>query len=107
MSTRRKPSRGNPAGGKRAPRVAILPDGSTYLVADDRHHQPPPTEPVDGVHEWVVVSVYRVDPTRSTQTLDDGNLATIEGPACLHCEQHYSRALAAQPCPGERREGAA
>lgn len=97
MSTRRKPTRGNPAAPK-APRVTITPDGQVYIVADHRHSVPMPE--ADGAHHWVALTVHVVDPTRPVNNLDERSLATIEGPMCWHCETGYDPATASQPCPG-------
>lgn len=61
----------------------------------------------EGEHEWIVMAVFRIaDPSRTMDPdektfLDTENLLSIDRPGCYVCEQPYSPALAARPCPGD------
>ena len=68
----------------------------------------PDYDPRSGEHLWVVLNLYRVDPTAyadptRTPMLDLENLISVEGPGCYHCEQPYTPRLASRRCPGEPR----
>ncbi len=56
--------------------------------------------PKPGIHLWVVMPMFQVDPTADRVELDRENLLTIEGPGCFWCEQPWSPELAAHPCTG-------
>lgn len=55
-------------------------------------------------HLWILLGVFRVNPAvigSGEVHLDSENLLTIEGPGCFLCEQTYTPATAALPCPGD------
>lgn len=55
-------------------------------------------------HVWALFAMFRVDPDtvfNGQSHLDTENLITISGPGCYRCEQTYTAAIAAAPCPGE------
>jgi hypothetical protein len=65
----------------------------------------PEYDPRSGNHCWIITPVYKINPTKwpadDQVHLDKENLMTIAGPACLFCEQGYSKYLANRRCPGE------
>lgn len=55
-------------------------------------------------HVWALFAMFRVDINTvfdGQSHLDTENLVTISGPGCYRCEQTYTAAIAAAPCPGE------
>lgn len=97
MSTRRKPPTRRPTG---------VRSTGIKVQARHRHHQPLP-EPPTGEHVWAVLGAWRIhDPAAAVSAtgeihLDLENLLTLEGPACIQCEQPYSPELATHPCHGD------
>ena len=51
-----------------------------------------------GEHMWVVLVMFRVNPTADRYALDRENLLSVEGPGCFWCEKKWTPELAAQPC---------
>ena len=68
-------------------------------------------EHAPGEHVWIVAATYRVsereirhnlaDPKGAPILLDRESLAYASPAGCWVCEQLYTPALAARPCPGE------
>lgn len=58
-----------------------------------------------GEHLWIFTAAFRCarPELASTQPamLDSESLLYVGGPGCYHCEQIYTAALAAMPCPGD------
>lgn len=59
--------------------------------------------PLPGIHMWVITGAWHiVDPSPVASVhLDVENLLTLGGPGCYECEQMWTPAIAAQPCPGD------
>lgn len=80
----------------------------TGIVADvAHHHHADIPAPGPGQHLWTILGVWRVtapDPRRQVH-LDTENLLSLEGPGCYVCEQLWSPAVAAAPCPGDPADG--
>lgn len=54
-----------------------------------------------GVHLWVMACAFRYNPEREgPQIMDMENLLQVSSPGCYICEQVYTPAVAALPCPG-------
>lgn len=57
---------------------------------------------IEGVHAWVVVAVYTVEPEPTpggrTYKLDGTNLHHIQGPGCCHCEKKWTPEIAETRC---------
>lgn len=68
--------------------------------AKQLHHADLPAQQ-PGVHLWVVLSMYRVNPRKERFDLDMENLLTIEGPCCYWCEMAFSEAEAKRRCRGD------
>lgn len=98
-------------------RIVMSNDGITNLltstgveieVSGDQLTRIYDRDPLAGVgptdHVWAMFAMFKVDITKvfSGQShLDTENLVTISGPGCYRCEQTYTAAIAAAPCPGE------
>lgn len=52
-------------------------------------------------HMFVVIAVFKVDPTESHQSLDHENLLQIVPTGCFHCEVVWTPGMELTPCPGE------
>lgn len=66
----------------------------------------PEFDPRSGDHLWVVLTMYRIDPSgfadaSRTPMLDTENLLTVQGPGCYFCEEPYTPRLASRRCKGE------
>lgn len=72
-------------------------DSGVRVEAKDFHHHTFPNR-VPGQHMWIVLSMFRVDPTADRAFLDRENLLSIEGPGCFWCERSYTPEIAAKPC---------
>jgi len=58
----------------------------------------------NGRHLWIFTGAWVVqNPARSHHNFDMENLLTVDGPGCLHCEQHWTPTIGAK-CPGEPKE---
>lgn len=58
---------------------------------------------IPGKHLWIMAGVWRVTPPFGGQQvlLDMENLISLDGPGCFWCEEHWTPALAQQPCKGQ------
>lgn len=65
----------------------------------------PEYDPRSGAHFWAMFGVWKIDPEKITMGgksyLDHENLMSIQGPACLFCEQLYTPYLATRRCKGD------
>lgn len=62
-------------------------------------------EKVDGQHRWAVFVTYRVSQGQASAALhgaqvnlDMENMADLQGPGCIDCEQPYSK-VSGEACP--------
>jgi hypothetical protein len=69
------------------------------VEARHKYHAKLP-EQRQGEHLWVVLAMYRVDPTADQFLLDTENLLSIEGTGCFWCEQKWTAELTARSCTG-------
>lgn len=67
-------------------------------------------EMVPREHLWTLVAAYQVSADLAARIeagsgekilMDAEALLTIQGPGCMWCEQEYTKAVAARPCPGD------
>lgn len=60
-----------------------------------------------GKHQWSVVAVYALTDEEAAYRgpigvpLNSRNRLSVEGPGCLNCEEPWTPALAAKPCPAD------
>lgn len=55
----------------------------------------------DERHMFVVIAMYKVDPTVHHQSLDHENLLQIMPIGCFRCEVVWTPGMELAPCPGE------
>lgn len=54
----------------------------------------------NGKHLWTYVAIFKTaNPAREHQDFDTGNLLSIVGPGCFHCEQQWNPTIGSK-CPG-------
>lgn len=87
----------------------ITPMGQKVQVTGDRLDAIARGDDLDhavpGEHLWVSMVVFRVARPESWATeqqhMDGENMVHVTPPTCYVCEQAYSPAIGAAPCPGE------
>lgn len=73
--------------------------GTGIHIQVNRLVDAPLPEPVEGQHLWVVLGVWRVNPSSSRYDLDTENLITVQSPACFVCARQYAPDVDPR-CPG-------
>lgn len=87
----------------------VTPQGQKVEVTGDRLETIVRGDALDGAlpgqHLWISMVVFRVADPASWETeqqyMDAENMIHVTPPGCYVCEQAYSSAVAARPCPGE------
>lgn len=77
-------------------------------VIDSQVDKIPEFDPRKGEHFWIVITTYKVDPSRVTSPdptvtpmLDHESLVAVVGPGCYYCEQVYEPVLKHRRCKGQ------
>jgi hypothetical protein len=75
-----------------------------YVDTNTKKTELPRFDPLNKAHFWAMFGVWSIDPAKAVtgeqSSLDLENLVSIQGPACLFCEQVYSSVLAKMQCKG-------